>query len=325
MKRLILAVSVPVVSVAIVCTLTLLPVQRTRTEHPRIFENFSIDQTSTETALELWYSARTGDSLFYREYAGNSPLQLILIHGSGSEGRYLRGLGGALHERLGITVILPDLRGHGRSMNGQPGDINYIGQLEDDLVDLQATLKQRRPGTRIILGGHSSGGGLTVRLGGSRQGNFDGYLLLAPYLGHRSPVVRPASGGWVQVSVRRYAGLGILNTVGLRWLNHLPVLFFNRPDEFIDNLQVDSYSYRLNESISPRDYEDDLAQIKDPIMVIVGASDQALYADRFESLFEANAPQADIAVVVSGHLDVVDDPLTFATAVEWLKLQLNAP
>ncbi len=325
MKRFILIVSVPVISVVTVFTLTLLPVQRTRTDSSQIFENFNIDQASAGIALERQYSTRAGDSLFYREYSSNSPLQLILIHGSGSEGRYLRGLGRALHEHLGITVILPDLRGHGRSMNGQPGDINYIGQLEDDLTDLQATLKQGQPGTKIIIGGHSSGGGLAVRLGGSNQGNFDGYLLLAPYLGNRSPVVRPASGGWVQVSVRRYAGLGILNTVGLRWLNYLPVLFFNRPEEFLDSLQVDSYSYRLNESISPRNYKDDLAQITGPIMVIVGASDEVLYADRFESLLGTNAPQAEIAIVASGHLDVVDEPLTFVAAAEWLELQLGSP
>jgi non-heme chloroperoxidase len=34
----------------------------------------------------------------------------------------------------GVTVYAPDLRGHGSS--GRRGDIDYIGQLDDDLVDL---------------------------------------------------------------------------------------------------------------------------------------------------------------------------------------------
>jgi alpha-beta hydrolase superfamily lysophospholipase len=34
----------------------------------------------------------------------------------------------------GITTYVPDIRGHGGS--GRRGDIDYIGQLDDDLADL---------------------------------------------------------------------------------------------------------------------------------------------------------------------------------------------
>jgi alpha-beta hydrolase superfamily lysophospholipase len=48
----------------------------------------------------------------------------------------------------GATVYAPHIRGHGES--GRRGDIDYIGQLDDDLADLMAQLmpKHRAPASR---------------------------------------------------------------------------------------------------------------------------------------------------------------------------------
>lgn len=56
------------------------------------------------------------------------------------------------------TVITPDLRGHGRNLKDQP-DINYIGQLEEDIEDIIRYAKDSLNARKIILAGHSSGGG----------------------------------------------------------------------------------------------------------------------------------------------------------------------
>lgn len=40
-----------------------------------------------------------------------------------------------------------------------PGDVSYLGQLEDDLEDLAKHVKGLNPSTITALGGHSSGGG----------------------------------------------------------------------------------------------------------------------------------------------------------------------
>src|SRR5258705_246626 len=69
------------------------------------------------------------------------------------------------------------------------------------LVVLAATGARRREG-RILLLGHSAGGGLLVRYaGGGRGPAADGYVLLAPYLGPAAPTTKPDAGGWARPDI----------------------------------------------------------------------------------------------------------------------------
>ena len=65
-------------------------------------------------------------------------------------------------------VVVPDLRGHGASPERR-GDVDYIGQMEDDIAALIET--ERLPGQAVILAGHSSGGGLVTRFAGGEHGS----------------------------------------------------------------------------------------------------------------------------------------------------------
>jgi alpha-beta hydrolase superfamily lysophospholipase len=94
-----------------------------------------------------------------------------------------------------VLVLIPDLRGHGESAQAGMGDVGYLGQLEDDLEDMHSALRSEYPDARMVLAGHSSGGGLAVKYGGGSLAQFDAYILLAPYLGYKAPTVRPNSGG----------------------------------------------------------------------------------------------------------------------------------
>ncbi len=48
------------------------------------------------------------------------------------------------------------------------------------------TIKIEHPNTKVIIGGHSSGGGLAVRFGGSKyRKSADAYMLMSPFLKHR--------------------------------------------------------------------------------------------------------------------------------------------
>ncbi len=320
MKKLLISLAITVIvyfSIALV--LTLLPVKR---NPPIAGLDFSVLDVATIANIETQtrnFVARDGAQLFYRELVGQSDLVLVLLHGSGTEGRYLIPLAEALNAAHDITVIIPDLRGHGESMLGQPGDVQYIGQLEHDLEDLNLYLRAQYPQAQVYVGGHSSGGGLAVRYGGTTATAFDGYVLLAPYLGHTAPTVRENSGGWVQVSLRRYAGLAMFNNVRIRALNAQPVLFFNKPASVSDPLQVDSYSYRLNESFSPTDYATELAANTAPMLTIVGADDEALIAEAFTSLFTQYAPEAALHLLPAvKHLDLVSNAETARQVGLWL-------
>ena len=109
---------------------------------------------------------------------GIDPPLLILLHGSGWYGQQFDALLPALAKHA--VVIAPDLRGHGPQAKLR-GDVAYIGQLEDDIADLIDLYA--RPEQKIVLAGHSSGGGLAIRfLAGAHGDRVTSAILLAPFL-----------------------------------------------------------------------------------------------------------------------------------------------
>ncbi len=117
------------------------------------------------------YTARDGASLYYRLYESSTPTvkKLVLLHGSGWHSMQFYLLARYLSEQGAATVITPDLRGHGFNPE-RCGDVDYVGQLEDDLADLIEMLRKRYPNADVVVGGHSSGGGLAIRFAGSKHG-----------------------------------------------------------------------------------------------------------------------------------------------------------
>lgn len=317
---LISLLAIPACYLTLASLLTFIPVKKSPGADSLDFDvlnGVSDNVPSSEQA----YTSRDGNELFYRFIAGKRNIILVLLHGSGSEFRYLLQPSRQLSIAAEISVVVPDLRGHGRSALGWLGDIDYMGQFEDDLEDLKQHLSQKYPNSSIILGGHSSGGGLALKYGGGDHTTFDGYLLLTPYLGYKAPTVRPNSGGWVQVSTRRYAGLAMLNNIGIKVFNHMPVLFFNRPKEYSDPLQAESYSYRLNESFSPQSYEENLKKNKKPILVLVGAEDEAFYPEKFETVFRKIAPQALVNIIPGAkHLNLLNSEASISRIVSWINI-----
>lgn len=119
------------------------------------------------------YRARDRADLPVRHYEsqGDTDTTLLLVHGSGSHIAYLAPLARRLSRRDAAHVYTPDLRGHGISP-ARRGDVDYIEQLEDDLADLVEHARACHVGNHIVVGGHSSGGGLTLRFAGSRHGGL---------------------------------------------------------------------------------------------------------------------------------------------------------
>lgn len=272
-------------------------------------------------ALER-YVARDGTRLGYRYYpAGASPRTvLVLIHGSAYQSAYLRPLAASLAD-AGVAVYTPDLRGHGIAPKRR-GDVDYIGQLQDDLDDFLTLVHGQHPEARVILGGHSSGGGLVIRYaGGPHRDDVDGYLLLAPYISDNAPTHR-ADAGWARPDVPRLIGLTMLNRIGITALNHLPVIRFNMPADLRDGTETLRYSYRLLVSMNPGrdDYGRDIAALHAPTLVVVGRDDPVFEAEAFPPLFRSYNDHAEVALLNGlGHLDLVSSPITAETVKAWLK------
>lgn len=338
-KLIVISIFIPVIFFIVVLGMILFPVKREMSATGLNFDVLMTDlivNSSQSNSIDGQYLARDGKAIFYRYFVGDSQRVFVLLHGSATEGRYLLPLASQLHQQLGATVVVPDLRGHGRSMLSHPGDIDYIGQYEHDLADLHQQLTAQYPDAKLILVGHSSGGGLAVKYAGNAKGgkaqnlmsdkaqysspSFDAYVLLAPYLGHDAPTVRKNAGGWVQVSVRRIIGLSLLNRLGIHSLNDTPILFFNRPDFLSDPLQLNHYSYRLNVSFSPSNYHTELQQNTQPVLLLVGENDEAFYADKFHDVMQTSAPHATVYILPNvQHLNLPNAPATIDKIVSWLQ------
>lgn len=264
---------------------------------------------------------RDGFALQVRHLTGpaGAPL-LVMVHGSGWHGGQFDGLARTLADRA--EVLVPDLRGHG-AQPGRRGDIEYIGQFEDDLADLIAA--KRQPGQKVVLLGHSSGGGLVVRMAGGPQGGLlDGAILLAPFLKYNAPTTRPNSGGWARVLMRRMIGLSMLNMVRLRALNHLTVIQFAMPRAVLDgplgHTATTAYSFRLNTSFAPRnDYRADIAALP-RFLLAVGTRDEAFVPDAYQPLMSGLTDKGRYALIPeASHLEVVAAPETLAQIQDFLR------
>ncbi|PHP68027.1 alpha/beta hydrolase [Zhengella mangrovi] len=278
------------------------------------------------------FKARDGTDLAYRRYDSVNPdaPYLILVHGSGWNSMQWHPLAKWLAGEGLATVIAPDMRGHG--VNPPPrGDVGYIGQLEDDMADLITLIKQPGDAHKVILGGHSSGGGFVVRFAGGKHGDrVDGYVLMAPFLKYDAPTMRPNSGGWARPATRRIIGLVMLNRINFPALNHLPVVSFDMPKAVLDGpygkLATTEYTYRMNVSFAPRDdYQADLAAMTKPLLVVAGDRDEAFKADQFEPVISARTKSGTYAVLPGiTHLGVVTGEEVRPVLKDWLAANFPA-
>ncbi len=162
------------------------------------------------------YAARDGEELVYRVYELTAQRILIFIHGSTYHGGGYHALAAALSHGGAAKVVLPNLRGHFQS-GRRRGDIDYIGQLEDDLDDLIKFLRSTEHlSGPITLGGHSSGGGLTIRFaGGAHARDVSSYLPMAPIIPLSNAIRGRDAGGWASMHWKRLYGLLALNAIGI--------------------------------------------------------------------------------------------------------------
>jgi pimeloyl-ACP methyl ester carboxylesterase len=255
--------------------------------------------------------------------AGPRTPTLLLVHGLLGSGFLLNRASGLLREATGAEVVAIDLRGHGGS-GGRPGDVRYVGQYEDDLGEVVRQLRAARPGGRVILAGHSMGGGIALRYAG-RAGlpPVDGYLLFAPYLGWESPTTRkapPAGGGadagasFLEIHLPRIVGLKLLHLFGIHAFDGLRTQFFNLPPE----LPLRSYSYRATEDMAPADYHRAFAPVRRPLLLIVGSRDEAFVPEEYTALLHRTRPGAVRVIPGATHNGVLHDPRAVAAVWEWM-------
>jgi alpha-beta hydrolase superfamily lysophospholipase len=223
-----------------------------------------------------------------------------------------------LHQLTGADVIALDLRGHGESA-GIPGDTQYIGQYEDDVSDVMTALRSANPEAKVILAGHSMGGGIAMRYAAMHEAPVaDAYLLFAPHLGVKSPTMRTeptANEPFVQLNLRRTVGLVMLNTMRVRWFNSLPTLLFNVPV----SSPIHAYSFRAMASTSPDDYVAALTADAKPLLTLVGEGDEVFHAERFPSVISMHKNGRAVMIPGEQHDSIARSSSALSVAVAWIR------
>lgn len=268
------------------------------------------------------YQARDGTKLGYRVYEGGGAQAVVLIHGSSDDGAGLHPLAKALRD-AGASAYVPVLRGHGNF--GRSGDIDHIGQLEDDLADFVAVLRALHPGSSFSLIGFSSGGGFVPRVIATPDEKlFDRFIMISPLLPPGAPTIRPDTGGWVSVAKPRIIALALLDRLGVDWFNGLPIVAFATSPKAPSLTSV--YSFRLAVDFGAlRDYLAALGRSKKPVALLVGGSDELFFADRFAPLLKPARPDLPVTIVPGiGHIGMTVTPDGIA-AIRKSFLELTAP
>jgi alpha-beta hydrolase superfamily lysophospholipase len=265
---------------------------------------------STLPPLER-FQARDGTWLGFRHYSANGPATgrgAIFIHGSsGSSGTVNHALTHAIAAH-GVETWALDIRGHGGS--GTRGDIGYVGQLEDDLVDFVAEIRKTAPDLPLTLVGHSAGAGFSLRVAATpiMQDMFVRTVLLAPYLGYDAPTNRPNSGGWANADIPRFLGLAALRKLGIDCCAQLPVLALAvRPN--MEKILVSTYSDRLMRNYATRGYRLDFPAVTHPMTIFGGAEDEMMISARYAETVQAIKPSVDVKLLDGvNHMGIVTNP-----------------
>ncbi|MDA9434521.1 alpha/beta hydrolase [Bradyrhizobium sp. CCBAU 51627] len=265
---------------------------------------------STLPALER-FQARDGTWLGYRHYAAGGAATrrgAIFIHGSsGSSGTINHALTAAMAAH-GVETWALDIRGHGAS--GTRGDIGYVGQLEDDLVDFVAHVRKSAPDLPLTLVGHSAGAGFALRVAATPiiQDMFVRTVLVAPYLGYDAPTNRPHSGGWANADIPRFLGLTALRKIGIDCCSQLPVLAFAVPASS-EAILTPTYSDRLMRNFATRGYRLDLPRVTHPMTIFGGTEDEMMISGKYAEAVQVIKPDVDVKLIEGvNHMGIVTNP-----------------
>lgn len=282
--------------------------------------------TCTPSADTACYAVRDGSVLHALREGTQDDTIVLLLHGVMSDADDMRPAARALHAKTGATVISLDLRGHGASA-GAFGDVDYAGQYEDDVGDVVAALRRQAPHARVLLAGHSMGGGIAVRYA-IRVGvpAVDGYLLCAPHLGEGAPTTRhdevatAAAEAPIELHLRRTIGLLMLGAVGVHALDGMGTLYFNvsRGDGPLH------YSFRAMIGCAPDDYAAALRADDKPLLIVAGGADEAFDASAYPAAARLHPGGEALVVDGVGHDGILADAAALDAIDRWLHARAGA-
>ena len=277
------------------------------------------EQICDATLPELQsFETRNKSQLFFRHYPAESHLVVILLHGIAEDGKYLFRLAEYLSINHIAQVYTPDVRGYGESPIRR-GDVDYIGQLDDDLADLINLIKTNHPDVRIVLGGHSIGGASVLRFSAGQYHQLvDAFLFLAPYIPNTPYIRNDNENGQTNVSLPKVILLSILEKVRIRRFHDWKVLSIDKPANVQHGSETLSLSFRLIMSRIPKNDQKNIAAITKSSFVLVGEKDELFHTDKIASVFMINPVITTKVVPNHNHDGILYSLETFKEIEDWL-------
>ena len=226
--------------------------------------------------------------------AGRGAPALLLVHGIFEDGSYFAPQ--LAHFSGRRQVVLPDLRGHGRS---GPGD---TATLEDFVADVVAVIDDARL-ERVVVGGHSMGGAVALKVAAERPDAVCGVAMLDATVlfpeevrraGLEALVPALATEHWLE-ALRGYFGSRILDPLD--------------PPELTDRVTASLAQARPEiarsffASVFSSDHAGDLLQARCPLLYI-----HARVPSDLERLAELRPDAVIGRVVGSGHYLMLTAP-----------------
>ena len=264
-----------------------------------------------------------GTALGFRRYEAASDVHLVLIHGAGCFGDQLHSIASAVSGSGKARVYTLNMRGHGLTDGDKGHAVSDPGQIIADVGRFLAKLREERPDDRIVLGGHSAGGGVVLGLSRSEARDLvDGYVFLAPYLGLGSPTVRPYFGGWTRLRAMRMKALVLANLFGVRWLNNMTVVDFDLDAAPHDPRFVRHWSFNTMMAFGAGRWIPDAEPITPakPVLLLAGETDECFDQSRYREALDVVAPHADMPPVGQcGHFDLLVDRVVADALCGWIE------
>lgn len=249
-----------------------------------------------------------------------APVSLVFYHGGGAHsGAGYQRLARNISEKFGITVYLPDLRGHGAS-GGARGDAPSKEQVWRDIdtvLDFVVAEQQQQGDPRIFLGGHSSGGGLVVNYASCPKSPppapIEGYVLVSPELGYKSGTARPGRIEFATVNIPAFVANGLFGILG-----HSKAVKLEYPPEILeaDGGMVGFNTVNMSNAITPESPREQVRAMGGaseakpqgtPIGLWVGSEDEMFVAETVIGFVPENDRNARVVVPGKNHLGILVD------------------